>query len=233
MIEAVDALDFRLVPGAFDYAERHADAIAAHWAKRRAEQPRLFNGRVLLLGRHAVEDGVLKGEFVETDFAAFLAWREAGFPAASACNGFAMAALRGADGAFLLGQMAPHTASAGAIYFPAGTPDRHDVFGDVVDLEASARRELAEETGLDAREAEIAPGWIVVHAPGRVSCMKPMRLAETAEAAKARIDAWLAADPDAEFARMHVARSAADFSPAMPPFVRAFMAWAWAQERRA
>ena len=66
----------------------------------------------------------LRGEFIETDFAAFLTWRESGFPAANACNGFAMAALRGADGAFLLGEMAAHTASAGAIYFPAGSPDR-------------------------------------------------------------------------------------------------------------
>ena len=232
MIEAVAALDFRLADGAFDYAQRHTDEIAAHWAKRHAEQPSLFNGRVLMLGRHAVEGGVLSGEFVETDFSAFLAWREAGCPAASACNGFAMAALRGADGAFLLGEMGPHTASAGAIYFPAGTPDRHDVFGDVVDLDASARRELVEETGLNAGEAEIAPGWIIVRAPGRVACMKPMRLAETAEAAKARIDPWLAADPQAELAKMHVVRSPADFSAAMPPFVRAFMAWVWEGERR-
>ena len=70
-----------------------------------------------------------------------------------------MAALRGSDGAFLLGEMSPHTASAGAIYFPAGTPDRQDLSGAVVDLEASARRELFEETGWRAEEAEIAAGW--------------------------------------------------------------------------
>jgi hypothetical protein len=34
-----------------------------------------------------------------------------------------MAALRGADGAFLLGEMAPHTTNGGQIYFLAGTPD--------------------------------------------------------------------------------------------------------------
>ena len=233
MIEAVDALDFRLGSGAFDYAERHADEIAAHWARRRAEQPSLFNGRVLMLGRHAVEGGVLRGEFVETDFAAFLAWREAGFPAASACNGFAMAALRGADGAFLLGEMAAHTASAGAIYFPAGTPDRQDVFGDVVDLDASVRRELFEETGLDAREAEIAPGWVVVRAPGRVACMKPMRLGVAAEEARAQIAARLSAEARPEFSAFHVVRGEGDFTPAMPGFVRAFMAWTWEAERRA
>jgi 8-oxo-dGTP pyrophosphatase MutT (NUDIX family) len=233
VIEAVDALNFRLAPGAFDYAERHADEIAAHWARRRAEQPSLFNGRVLMLGRHAVEGGVLGGEFVETDFAAFLAWREAGFPPASACNGFSMAALRGADGAFLLGEMAPHTASAGAIYFPAGTPDRQDVFGDVVDLDASVRRELFEETGLRAEETEIAPGWIVVRAPGRVACMKPMRLRVAAEEARAEIMARLSGEARPEFSAIRVVRGEGDFTPAMPAFVRAFMAWAWEAERRA
>jgi 8-oxo-dGTP pyrophosphatase MutT (NUDIX family) len=232
-IEAVEALDFRLGEGVWDFARDHVAEIAAHWARRHAEQPRLFNGRVLMLGPHAVRGGVLRGEFVETDFAAFLAWREAGFPAANACNGFSMAALRGSDGAFLLGEMAAHTASAGSIYFPAGTPDRQDLFGVVVDLEASARRELAEETGLSAEEAEIERGWIVVRASGRVACMKPMRLSAPAEAAKARIDFWLAADPTAEFARMHVVRSEADFSPAMPEFVRAFMAHVFRAEREA
>lgn len=230
-IVAVDALDFRLGAGAWDFARDHADEIAAHWARRRAEQPKLFNGRVLVLGPHAIEGQALRGEFIETDFAAFLTWREAGFPAANACNGFAMAALRGADGAFLLGEMSAHTASAGSIYFPAGTPDPQDVFGDVVDLEASARRELFEETGVRAEEAEIAPGWIVVRDGPRVACMKLMRLTLAAEAARARIDAWLAADPHAEFARMHVARTEADFTPAMPPFVRAFMAHVFEGDR--
>ena len=52
-----------------------------------------------------------------------LAWRDFGFPDANIANGFSMAALLSADGAFDLGEMAPHTANAGAIYFPSGTPD--------------------------------------------------------------------------------------------------------------
>ena len=223
-IEAVDALDFRLGPGVWDFAEAHAAEIDAHWHSRLARQPRLFNGRVLMLGPHRVEARVLIGEFWETDFKNFLAWREFGFPASNACNGFAMAALRGAEGTFILGEMSGHTASAGAVYFPAGTPDLSDVFGETVDLDASVRRELREETGLVAAAQEIAPGWTMVRALGRVACMKPIRLREPAQAARARIEAALAQEARPEFSAIHLVRSPADFTQAMPEFVRAYMA---------
>ncbi len=42
-------------------------------------------------------------------------------------NVFAAAALRAADGAYLLGEMAPSTAAAGQLYFPCGTPDPEDI----------------------------------------------------------------------------------------------------------
>jgi 8-oxo-dGTP pyrophosphatase MutT (NUDIX family) len=234
-IEAADRLEFRLGPGVWDFARDRAAEISAHWRKRRAELPSLFNGRVLMLGEHQYVERagarILTGQFLETDFADFFAWREFGFPPSNACNGFSMAALRGADGAFLIGEMAPHTASAGAIYFPAGTPDRQDLDGDVVDLEASARRELFEETGVRAEDTEIAPGWFIVHSLGQIACLKPMRLRQSAEAAKAHIDAGLAADPKAEFSRMHVIRDERDFADRVTEFVRVFIRYVWESER--
>ena len=199
------------------------------------KKPALFNGRVLLLGRRAFErqaGGALRmtGAYFETDFAAFIAWQAMGFPGARVENCFSMAALRSSDGAFLLGEMAPHTHNAGCIYFAAGTPDPSDVFGDRVDLDASARRELEEETGIAVSEATIAPGWTVLVAPGRIACMKAMTLAMTATAAKARIDAWLATDPAAELSRMHIVREAADIDERHTlPFVSAYIRAAFAR----
>ncbi|MGD0639361.1 MAG: NUDIX domain-containing protein [Roseiarcus sp.] len=234
-IVEVAELDLRFEARSWPFAEAEAAKIAAHWRARRTAQPRLYNGRALLLGRHALErraDGreVLRGDFFEADYAAFLAWKDFGFPDAEVCNAFSMAALVAADGAFLLGEMAAHTANAGAIYFPAGTPDPKDVFAGRVDLTASATRELEEETGVAADEVAFGPAWTVVYDPPRIACMKVMRLAAPAAAIKARVDAFLAADPEAELATMHIARGPEDIDAERSPrFVVDFLRYAFAR----
>ena len=45
--------------------------------------------------------------------------------------------VRSSDGAYLLGVMNRHTANAGRVYFPAGTPDPDDIVGARVDLDGS------------------------------------------------------------------------------------------------
>ena len=231
----VGELDLGFEPSRWAFAERRADSIAAHWARLRRAKPMLFNGRVLLLGRRTIEtgpNGVLKlsGVFFETDYADFLAWEEFGDAEEPVSNCFSMAAIRGDDGAFLLGEMARHTANAGQIYFPAGTPDPSDVFDDKVDLEASARRELLEETGVDAAEVSAAPGWTLVLTPRRIACMKLMTLGVSATALKTRIDAYLASDPHAELSRIHVVRGPHDIDDTrVPIFVAAYLRDVFAQ----
>jgi 8-oxo-dGTP pyrophosphatase MutT (NUDIX family) len=230
----VGELDLSFEPSPWAFAERRADSIAAHWARLRQAKPMLFNGRVLLLGRRAIEtgpNGILKlsGAFFETDYADYLAWEEFGDVEEPVSNCFSMAAIRGDDGAFLLGEMAQHTVNAGQIYFPAGTPDPSDIFDDKVDLEASARRELLEETGVDGGEASVAPGWTLVLTPRRIACMKLMTLAVPAIALKTRIDAYLASDPHAELTRMHIVRGPHDIDEKrVPIFVAAYLRNAFA-----
>ena len=231
----VSELDFHLVPSEWAFARTHGVAIASHWARLKKEKPATFNGRILLLGRralHARPDGqaTLSGAYFVADYADFLAWRNFGHPGEPVENCFSMAALRTADGAFLLGEMATHTMNAGKVYFPAGTPDLSDVFGDRVDLEASARRELKEETGVDAGTARVSGGWTVVIADQRVACMKEIRLPATAVEAKAEIEAFLARDPHSELTRMHIVRRMGDLDPdRTPDFVAAYLEQAFGQ----
>lgn len=224
----VAALDLTYQPAPWPFARERAEAIAANWAERREALPGLFDGRVLLAGPHdyVVRDSAtaLRAAFFETDYKSFLAWRDFGYPDRSVCNCFSMAALQGADGGFLLGEMAAHTSSAGAAYFPAGTPDHSDIFGDRVDLAASVRRELLEETGIAPGEVVESPSWTIVDSPPRLACMKVMRMAEPAQQIRARVDRFLAAEHDPELSRMHVVRTMSDLEGIRcPDFMKDFL----------
>src|SRR3954468_4719660 len=165
-------LELRFEPALWPFEIERRAEIDAHFAKLRAAKPEMWNGRVLLLRRGEIANGVLSGAYSEVDFARFIAWRDWGFPDTSARNCFAMAALRSSDGAFLLGVMGAHTANAGRIYFASGTPDLDDVIGDAVDLDGSVMRELTEETGLGAADVRPASGWHAVFAGPRIGMMK-------------------------------------------------------------
>jgi 8-oxo-dGTP pyrophosphatase MutT (NUDIX family) len=234
-IREVAELDLKLAQRPWPFAEERADEILAHWRRRQAAQPSLFDGRVLLMGSHefvARADGatILRGDYFETDFRNFLAWRDFGFPGDTVCNGFSMAALQSSDGAYFLGEMADHTANVGSIYFAAGTPDPNDVFDGRVDLRASVVRELQEETGLAASEVALAENWIVVEAPPRIACMKPLTVALDSEALLTKIESYLASETKPELARIHIARSTADIDVEhMPQFIVDFLRDAFAQ----
>ena len=230
----VDAVDFTLTAAPWPFATEQAAAIERHWQHRTAGNPHLYNGPVLLLHSGAVEAGevtakVFRGACFQTDFKTFMAWREFGFPETSVRNIFSMAAIEASDGAFILGEMAPHTAPAGQIYFPSGTPDPSDVKEDRVDIEGSAARELMEETGLGSGEVSFEPGLTLVMDDVRVCCMKPVRAHVTADVLAAKLHAWLARDDRPELARMHIVRTARDILPAMPDFVVAYLEYGFAQ----
>jgi 8-oxo-dGTP pyrophosphatase MutT (NUDIX family) len=215
------ALAFTPKPWAFAI-ERRAE-IDAYFAELQREKPAIWNGRVLLLHHQMVSEGVFRGDYLETDYASFAAWRHWGRPAAGVRDCFGAAAVVSADGAFLLGVMGEHTANAGWIYFPCGTPDPSDIAGDTVDLAHSVARELKEETGCDMAEFSIAPGWTTVVDGALIVQIKLLRSAERAEDLRARMLAHLGREAQPELSDIRIVRSAADFAPALPRFVTAFL----------
>ena len=225
-------LDLRYEPAPWPFAVERRAEIDAHFVKLRIDKPQMWNGRVLMMRRGAIADGVLTGAYLEIDFASFIAWRDWGFPDTTVSNCFAMAALRTADGAFLLGRMGPHTATAGQIYFAAGTPDPDDIVGDTVDLERGVIRELSEETGLTLADVTPQPGWTATPLGQRMALMKVLQAREDAEVLRERIRANIARQQAPELADIHIVRSVADLDPRMPPYVRAYLAAALANAPR-
>jgi 8-oxo-dGTP pyrophosphatase MutT (NUDIX family) len=227
-IVALDRAEIVIEPWPWRFAaERRAD-IEENFARLRRERADVWNGRVLLLHSYAIKEAVLRGACFETDFASFYAWRKWNFPDASVSNLFGVAALGAADGAFLVGEMAPSTANAGMIYFPCGTPEPGDLdAGGMLDIAGHVGRELLEETGLDLGGLNTEPGWTMARDGHHLALLKRVTSQCSADELRARIMGHLAREERPEFVDIRIVRSPADFDPAMPPFVTAYLRDFW------
>lgn len=224
----VASIEARRLDEPWPWARENRALIEAHWARLVAEKPALYNGRVLVRRTQSLEKGRLSLGYVETDYASFITFRDHGFPDPTSGNSFAMAALRSSDGAFILGRMGEHTANAGRIYFPAGTPEPDDVLANgTVDLGGSVLRELEEETGLRADEVEPTERWVAAFAGARTAMMREVLAPLPAKALQERVRAFLAAEARPELADVVIVRGQADIAPqAMPPFMQAYLSFA-------
>jgi hypothetical protein len=223
VVHRVTALDLALRPAPWPFAEQRRADIDAHFALKQGEKPQLFNGRVLLARHPVFSADRFSADFFETDFASFLAWRDWGFPDASVFNGFGMGALRCSDGAFVMGEMGRHTANAGRIYFPSGTPDLDDIRGDAVDIAGSVAREVEEETGLAPADYRAGAEWDCVVSGVAVAMIRVLDVDGSGDALRARIEANLARQHQPELAAIHLVRGRSDLTAAMPRFVTAFI----------
>lgn len=223
VIHRVTSFDLKVLPWSWPFAEARRAEIDAHFAAEQRKRPGIWNGRVLL-GRNAVvADGRLTADYFEADFASFLAWRDWSFPDTSVFNGFGMGALLARDGAFVLGEMAEHTANAGRIYFPSGTPDPGDVRGDRLDIGGSVARELEEETGLTPADYRNDLHWDCVVIGASMAMMQRLHVDMGGAELRERIEANLARQREPELARIHLVRSRDDFAATMPRFVTAYL----------
>jgi hypothetical protein len=232
-IVQIDRVEITLEPWRWQFAVDRRAEIDRHFADMQRHLPTVWNGRVLLLHRYAIRDGVLTGACFETDYASFSAWRKWGFPDTSVYNVFAAAALRAGDDAYLVGEMAADTAAAGLLYFPCGTPEPNDLdAGGVLDLAGNLTRELHEDTGLAIVELAAERGWSMVCDRCHISLLKRLTARENAQALRSRILRHLAGEPAPELADVHIVRGPADLDARMPRFVVAFLENAWRQVSR-
>jgi 8-oxo-dGTP pyrophosphatase MutT (NUDIX family) len=223
VIHRVATLDLKVEPWTWPFAAQRRDAIDAHFAEKQREKPALWNGRILL-GRDArFAGGHLGAHYFETDFAGLLAWRDWGYPDTTIFNGFGMGALRSVDGAFVLGVMGNHTANAGRIYFPAGTPDPDDVSDGLLDVGASIAREVEEETGLAPGDYRPRTHWDCVVTATSIAMMQILDVDASGDELKRRIEANLARQEEAELSAIRLVRNRAELTSAMPLFVTAFL----------
>ena len=118
-IVEVDRIEFTVEPWSWPIATAKRPEIDRFFADMQKQRSHLWNGRVMMLRDYGIRGGVLHGSCFETDYASFVAWRDWEFPDPSVYNIFPASALRAADGAFVVGEMAPSTAGAGQVCFPA------------------------------------------------------------------------------------------------------------------
>ncbi|BBF91397.1 NUDIX hydrolase [Blastochloris tepida] len=223
VVRRIASAEFAVVAADWPMARARRSEIDAHFARLKRDRPKLWNGKVLVARDVELVGDRLTGHAFETDFASFQWWLGTGFPDPAIRNIFGMAVVRGADGGFLLGVMGGHTANAGSVYFPSGTPDPGDISGGRLDLAGSVVRELKEETGLEAAAFVAEPGWTVVLDGPRVALMRTFLADEASGLLVARARAFIAADPGAELADVIAVHGIDDLPPVAPAFVRAFL----------
>jgi 8-oxo-dGTP pyrophosphatase MutT (NUDIX family) len=221
-IHRVTQLDLNVRPRRWLFAEQRRADIEAHFAVQQREKP-IWNGRILLARDPDFSADRFSAGYFETDFASFLAWRDWGCPDKDVFNGFGMGALRCSDGAFILGEMGQHTANAGRIYFPSGTPDLDDIREGAVDMSGSVTREVEEETGLTPADYRASPHWDCVVSGAAIAMIRILHVDGSGEALRARIEANLARQQQPELSAIHLVHDTRDLTAAMPRFVTAFI----------
>lgn len=227
-IAPVLSLDLRVEDGGWPEAEARRAEIEAYYSERSTQNPHMWNGPILVSRDPSFSEGRLRARCRHTDFATLLWWRDHGWPPMGAANIFSLAALEGADGGFVLGVMGAHTATAGRIYFPGGTPDPADITpAGEVDLLGSAFREMAEETGLTAGDVAADHGWTGIFDGPRVALLRRLVFAESAQELAARIRRFLASEKLPELADVSVVQSEADITDKVVPFSVAYMRARW------
>jgi hypothetical protein len=234
-IGTLDRAEIKFESWRWPFATHRRAEIDSYFSELKRARAGVWNGRVLLLRSYEIQSRVLRGSCFETDYASFCAWHafsrdQDGIARDGIVNVFADAAILTADGAYLAGEMAPYTAAAGKIYFPSGTPEPDDLDASgLLDLEGNVRRELLEETGVNAEELTAEPGFCFVRDRGSMALVKTLRARQNAQELRGRIMKHIESQERPELVDIRILRSASDFDAAMPRYITAFLTHCWSR----
>jgi 8-oxo-dGTP pyrophosphatase MutT (NUDIX family) len=166
-------------------------------------------------------DGGLSARFIRSDYASLVAWRDWNWAASHVLNCFGSAAVMSRDGALLFGRMAAHTLNAGRVYPPGGSLEPSDVMADgSVDLRGSIARELAEEAGLDAEEAEEGGFLAIFDDRRRLALAQILRFPQSSARLAERVRDYLASEHKPELAGIEMIKRRAQVEATMPGFAQ-------------
>lgn len=205
----------------FESAERAA--IEANWQAEVTANPALYNGRMVLFSKLALEGADVRGLGHVIDYSTFLWWRKQA-DGRDGYHAFGMAVPVSRDGALIAIRMARTTANPGIVYCAAGSLDEHDIVDGKCDVAGNMAREVREETGLDLAEARAEPVLFGAHYRRRVSLFRFFHFDLTAEEMLERIARHVAQDHEKEIEEAIAIRSPAPdlhpYNPAMFPILR-------------
>jgi 8-oxo-dGTP pyrophosphatase MutT (NUDIX family) len=230
MLVRLDSTQLTVTEAPLAFAERHADAIAAHWERVIPHNQRLWNGPQFLFTDVSCEGGVLSATGHRTDYATFLYWRDHDRDG-SAVHVTGSSLPVTADGAIVAARMAAHTSNAGKHYFPAGSLDPDDVKDGRIDITANIRREMAEETGLAPPEPAFDPFMMAARGDHAWSVGRRCWLDENFAACEVRFRAHQAATGDDEVAHLVAIRTPKE-ADILVPYARALALWHFEDQAR-
>jgi len=215
------SLDLKLTADRWDFALAERERIEAHWRTLIAANPGLWNGDVLMCAKAEITETSLTARFIRADFAGLAAWRDWGWRMTEALNCFGSAAVLSAEGALLYGRMASHTLNAGRVYPPGGSLEPADVQADgSVDVRGSIARELAEETGLDANEAEQGGYLAIFDDHRRLAIAQLLRFPQSSAHLAQQVRDYIAAERKPELAGVTMLTSRTQIDSSMPGFAQ-------------
>jgi hypothetical protein len=226
----LDHIEISAEPWSWEFAAVRRAEISQHFASLKRKGLAVWNGRVLLLKHFLIRGATLLGSCFETDYASLIAWHNWSCPDPTVYNFFAVAALRSADGAYLVGEMAPHTAGAGRLYFPGGTPDPSAIDDrGAFDPLDHLSRELREETGISIDELDAEPDWILVRDRCSVALIRRLISCQNADDLRRRVINHIRGEERSELSDIRTVREPTQLDARMPTYLKTFHQEQWRQ----